>query len=74
MEPFKKSAEIAAGWFNLVRQELGFLPPALQRRSDERMKICSACEFRNDNQCMKCTCHIPAKILSDSQCPQGFWK
>lgn len=44
--------------------------------SNERMRICSQCRYRNKilNQCSLCLCFLPAKTLSYTEfCPMGFW-
>lgn len=69
----KEINQIFVGWYNLVRQELGVLPPSLQQQADKRLKICSECEVRKDNQCQKCGCFLKAKVLSNSNCPSLLW-
>ena len=68
-----KINDIATGWYNLVRKELGLLPSQLQKQSDTRLKICSECQYRNENRCLKCTCFLKAKVVSDSKCPINKW-
>ena len=69
----EQAKNITKGWYNLVRKELGVLPPSLQQQADKRLKICSECEFRKDNQCQKCGCFLKAKVLSNSNCPTSKW-
>lgn len=40
-----------------------------------RLEVCSTCEYQNENFCLLCGCHIPAKVLvKENACPAGRWK
>lgn len=71
-------AEVAQGWINLVREELGTLPEDQLEEVVRRRLICKECPFmsenaarlvayktkRTDSHCTLCSCPIKTKTAS----------
>jgi len=63
-----KFKDIITGWAKLT-----FRPERLTPEEENRLEVCDTCPFRKKHTCSDCGCFIPAKIRSDSKCPQDKW-
>ena len=67
-------SNIATGWFNVVRGELGVLPDNIKQLAEKRLKSCSECPQRKEKRCGVCNCFLTAKTKDiDSSCPINRW-
>lgn len=84
----KNPKEVAEGWINVVREELGTLPEDQVEEVARRRFICSQCPFvssnakklvgyktaREDEHCTLCSCPIISKTASmDSTCGAKYY-
>ena len=71
---------IARGILNATRNEFGVGDPEVEKKAEERIKVCLTCSTLSDNRqwCQKdrggCGCKIGWKIRSNSLCPKDLWK
>lgn len=75
-----KVSHIAKGFTSLAVEIITGKEVLKYARTDERIKICRTCEFkdwRNNNKrlwCGQCGCFVPAKArVEEEKCPMGFW-
>ena len=71
-----KTSEIANGWKNLLKYNLGFSSWEDIKIFESRREICNACEYRDPekDKCTKCGCPLVAKTKSlKTLCPEGYW-
>jgi hypothetical protein len=46
-----------------------------EEQIQNRLNVCSSCEFMSENRCLKCGCFIKAKArLATSKCPIDKWQ
>lgn len=65
---------IATGWLNYIKGELGILSEEIKQKAEARLKICETCEFRVKNSCGQCGCILTAKTKDpNSVCPKSKW-
>jgi len=65
----------------MARWTLAGLPRRSQAEIDERLAICQACPFLQNNHCTKCGCAcveqnrlINKLALATEKCPEGKWQ
>jgi hypothetical protein len=72
-----KAREIASGYKNLLKNQLGLSSPEQEKLFVVRREICNACDYRSAlDVCIKCGCPLSAKTKSlspHSKCPEGLW-
>lgn len=70
--PFRFAAAVARTVFAKL---FGYQVVTPSEEWDNRLAICSECDYRDeDDQCMICTCFVPAKTaLALEQCPKKKW-
>jgi ribosomal protein L37E len=71
-----KIQEIADGWKNVIKHELGYSSEEDVNIFDSRRQICNACAYRDveKDKCTKCGCPLVAKTKSlKTLCPEGYW-
>ena len=62
-----KINSIFVGWKNLL---LGLET----EEQKQKLKICMECTYVTKKKtCSLCGCYVPAKVKSDSKCPQNKW-
>jgi len=61
-------ANIVKGWGSLLTR-----PNRLTDNQKVNLRICDTCPTRRKATCNDCGCFIPAKVRSDSKCPQDKW-
>jgi hypothetical protein len=70
---------IGAGFYNLIKSELGVENQEIEKRALDRYAVCRECPIFNkelkvcDKDKQGCGCYIPAKIRSESMCPFNLW-
>ena len=71
----KKAAEIADGYKNLIKSQLGLSSENDEKVFEARREICNACEFKSKlDICLKCGCPLGVKTKSlKTKCPEGLW-
>ena len=64
---------VAIGWINVVRDELGVLPDHIKEMAEKRLAICNDCKY-GGYTCGECGCPLTAKTKSpNSKCRIGKW-
>ena len=63
-----KIKDILTGWAKVI-----FKPTTLTPQMEANLLACDSCPARNRHTCSDCGCYIPAKVRSDSDCPQDKW-
>lgn len=65
----------------IARWTLAGMPRRTQSEIDERLAVCLACEFLQNNHCTRCGCACNEKnrlinklALSTERCPEGKWQ
>lgn len=57
-----------------IEQIKGNESRATKSDQDKRWGFCEGCEYKIDNQCYDCRCHLPSKIkYKVSKCTQNKW-
>jgi len=83
----KHPRELASGWLNVAREELGALPDDQLEEVVRRRMICNECPYasqnavktgykssRTDSHCTLCACPLKAKTASMiSSCGIKYW-
>ena len=71
--------EIARGFINVTKAELGIATNVVEDRAIERYSICLTCPILSDSKSRcdskkgGCGCLLQLKTRSDSKCPIGNW-
>jgi hypothetical protein len=65
--------DVFVGWGNFLKNNIGILNPKIVKEGERRLLICQNCPIRLNNMCGLCGCFLPAKVVSDSNCPLGKW-
>lgn len=70
---------IAKGILNATRNEFGIGDPEVEKKAEERIKVCLTCSTLSDNRqwCQKdrggCGCKIGFLVRSNKVCINGKW-
>jgi hypothetical protein len=71
----EQASNVSLSLFNVITQAIktGQIK-ADQNIIEERINLCSGCEFLKDNRCAECGCFIALKAgLKSEKCPKGKW-
>ena len=67
------AVDIYVGFKNHLKDKMNTLDPKIKEEGERRLSICNTCPKRLAMNCSVCGCYLPAKVLSDSDCPIGKW-
>lgn len=69
---FKKTSDFIRSLFEHV---FAGLPVVSEQIRQERLYICSGCEWFQDGICGRCSCHVEVKAgWAEQECPLKKWK
>lgn len=67
--------QILKGYFFMLLYKAGLITDArMLSKVGQRMLTCNGCPLREGKWCTKCGCYLPAKVWSNSMCPENKWE